>query len=405
MESGLPGNMRAIEYRRSVPRFLAARYPGRYWKWICTSPLGTTRLAELPEPELPGSEWIRIRPLLSGICGSDLATVTATGSTYFSPYTSCPFVLGHEVAGEVVAAGPDGGEFAVGERVVLEPPLHCRIRGIYELCTECRAGHFAQCRNVTEGCISAGVQTGFCQDTGGGWSRSFVAHPLQLHRVPESLGNQEAVLVEPLSCCLQAVVSAQVKPGHTLLVMGCGTIGILTIAALKQLQPQATVLAVAKYPHQKNWAVQFGAERVFAPGRGLFEELAGFLGSELFHPELSKPVMSGGVNMSFDCVGGSSSIDDCLRFTAARGKVVLVGMPGIPRGIDWTSIWYKELRVVGSYTSTSQIFRKALEMASHLGDRLQGVVGARYPLERFKEGLACALHSGQVGVLKTAFEP
>ncbi len=397
--------MKAVQYRRSVPRFLATRYPGKYWEWICTSPLGTTRLAELPEPRLPGTEWVRIRPLLSGICGSDLATVTARGSTYFSPYTSCPFVFGHEVVGEVLDAGPAGNGFGAGERVVLEPPLHCRIRGISEVCAECRSGHFAQCRNVTAGCISAGVQTGFCRDTGGGWSRSFVAHRLQLHRVPESLGNQAAVLVEPLSCSLQAARSARAQSDQVLLVMGCGTIGILTIAALKELQPEATVLAVAKYPHQRDWATRLGAERVFEAGKGLFEALADFLGAELFHPELSKPVLSGGVDICFDCVGGASSIDDCLRFTVARGKVVLVGMPGIPRGIDWTSIWYKELQVVGSYTSTSSTFRQSVEMADRLADRLQGVVGARYPLERFKEGLTCALHSGQAGVLKTVFEP
>ena len=80
-------------------------------------------------------------------------------------------------------------------------------------------------------------------------------------------------------------------------------------------------------------------------------------------------------------------------------------MPGIPRGIDWTSIWYKELRVVGSYTSTFQNFRLALDLAVCLGDRLRGIVGASYPLEDFKKALNCALHSGQAGVLKTVFKP
>ncbi len=397
--------MKAIEYRRSVPRFLATRYPGRYSEWICTSPLGTTRLVDFPVPDLPTKEWIRVRPLLSGICGSDLATVTARGSTYFSPYTSCPFIFGHEVVGEITEIGSDGEGFEVGDRVILEPPLHCRIRGIVEICRECQRGLFSQCRNVTQGNISAGLQTGFCRDTGGGWSRSFVAHPLQLHRVPKSLGNEESVLVEPLSCCLQAVKSTGVRAGETVLVMGCGTIGILTIGILKKLQPAAKVIAVAKYPHQKAWATRLGAEKVFEARKELFEELANFLRVELFHPELSKPIMSGGVDVCFDCVGGSASIDDCLRFTVAKGKVVLVGMPGIPRGIDWTSIWYKELRVVGSYTSTFQNFRLALDLAVCLGDRLRGIVGASYPLEDFKKALNCALHSGQAGVLKTVFKP
>ena len=397
--------MIAVQYHKGVSRFLATRYLGRYWESICTSPLGTTRLVDLPEPSLPSAEWVRMRPALSGICGSDLATVAARGSTYFAPFTSCPFVLGHEVVGEIVETGPAVRDLVAGDRVVLEPPLHCRVRGIADFCVECRAGRHAQCRNVTRGCISAGVQTGFCRDTGGGWSSSFVAHELQLHRTPSALADEEAVLIEPFSCCLQAAAGAAPTSEQTLLVVGCGTIGVFTIAALKELRPNATVIAVAKYPHQKDWAKRLGADRVLQAGRGLFEELAALVGAELFHPELSKPIFSGGVDVCFDCVGSGASIDDCLRFASCRGKVVLVGMPGIPKGVDWTSIWYKELQVVGSYTSTSQTFRRSIEMVNGLAPRLQGVAGARFPLDQYSDALRCARHSGKAGVLKTVFEP
>ncbi len=397
--------MIAVQYHKSVPRFLATRYLGRYWESICTSPVGTTRLVDAPEPQLPSDEWVRMRPALSGICGSDLATIAARGSTYLAPFTSCPFVFGHEVVGEIVEAGSAVSGLAVGDRVVLEPPLHCRVRGIRDRCGECRAGRHAQCLNVTRGAVSAGVQTGFCRDTGGGWSSSFVAHELQLHELPRELADEEAVLIEPFSCCLQAGVSAAITRGQTLLVVGCGTIGVFTIAALKQLQPEATVIAVSKYPHQKDWARRLGADRVLDAGRGLFEELAALVGAELFHPELSKPIFSGGVDVCFDCVGSGASIDDCLRFASCRGKVVLVGMPGIPKGVDWTSIWYKELRVMGSYTSTAQTFRRSVEMVSRLAPRLQGVAGARFPLHQYAKALRCARHSGRAGVLKTVFEP
>jgi L-iditol 2-dehydrogenase len=397
--------MIAVQYRRGVIRFLATRFGGRLWESICTSPVGTTRLVDLPEPPLPSPRWARVRPSLSGICGSDLATITAGGSTYFSPFTSCPFVLGHEVVGEVVETGTSVTEVAVGDRVVLEPPLHCRVRGLTELCAECRAGRRAQCRNVTRGNISAGVQTGFCRDTGGGWSSAFVAHQMQLHKVPHGLGDEEAVLIEPFSCCLQAVASAGPLGGQTILVVGSGTIGVFTIAAIKQLQPETTVIAVAKYAHQKEWAQRLGADQVLQAGSGLYEELAGVVGAELFQPEMSKPIFSGGVDVCFDCVGSGSSIDDCLRFASCRGRVVLVGMPGIPKGIDWTSVWYKELQVVGSYTSTSPIFRRTLDVVTGLAPQLQGVVGARFPLDRFPEALRCARHSGRAGVLKTVLQP
>ena len=397
--------MIAVQYHKGVSRFLASRYLGRYWESICTSPLGTTRLVDVPEPRLPAAEWVRMRPAVSGICGSDLATITARGSTYFSPFTSCPFVLGHEVVGEIVEVGPAVKELVAGDRVVLEPPLHCRVRGLADLCVECQAGHPAQCRNVTRGCVSAGVQTGFCRDTGGGWSSSFVAHELQLHRVPPGLDDKEAVLIEPFSCCLQAAACAAPTSDQTLLVVGCGTIGIFTIAAIKELQPRSRVIAVAKYPHQKDWALRLGADQVLEAGPALFEELAELVGAKLFHPEMSKPIFSGGVGICFDCVGSGASIDDCLRFASCRGKVVLVGMPGIPKGVDWTSIWYKELQVVGSYTSTSQTFRRSVEIVNRLAPRLQGVAGARFSLEQFADAIRCARHSGKAGVLKTIFEP
>ena len=71
-------------------------------------------------------------------------------------------------------------------------------------CPECAQGLPALCRNTTDGDVSAGLQTGFCRDTGGGWSEGLVAHASQLHTVPDDLSDEDAVLVEPLACALHA---------------------------------------------------------------------------------------------------------------------------------------------------------------------------------------------------------
>jgi threonine dehydrogenase-like Zn-dependent dehydrogenase len=169
------------------------------------------------------------------VCGSDLATITAKGSTYFSPFTSTPFVFGHEVVGEVTEIGPDVSVVQTGDRVVLSPPLHCAVRGIEDLCRACRAGQTGHCTRVTLGDLSAGIQTGYCRDTGGAWSEGFVAHELQLHRVPDSMPDEAAVMIEPLSCCLHAVQVSATEDDETALVLGCGTIGALTVAALRAI--------------------------------------------------------------------------------------------------------------------------------------------------------------------------
>ncbi|MDQ5811386.1 MAG: alcohol dehydrogenase catalytic domain-containing protein, partial [Actinomycetota bacterium] len=159
--------MLALRYRKSVPRYLLMRAGTKRIKGLETSRFSPLQLEEIPEPKLPTPEWVRVRPLLSGICGSDLGTLSSENSPYFSPLTSPPFVLGHEVMGVVAE---DNGDFRAGERVVLEPALGCEVRAVDPPCPYCAAGRYALCLNVAKGAISPGIQTGFCRDTGGGWS-------------------------------------------------------------------------------------------------------------------------------------------------------------------------------------------------------------------------------------------
>ena len=109
-----------------MPRYLIARLLGNRWNWLYTSWLSCARLVNIESPQLPSPDWVKIRTRLSGICGSDLATITAKGSPYFSPFTSCPFVFGHEVVGEIAEIGPQVEGYDVGDRVVIEPVLAVR---------------------------------------------------------------------------------------------------------------------------------------------------------------------------------------------------------------------------------------------------------------------------------------
>ncbi|MFN2383522.1 MAG: alcohol dehydrogenase catalytic domain-containing protein, partial [Gemmatimonadota bacterium] len=270
--------MEALQYVRSVPRYLATRWVGRRWGGFATSPLACLRLADVQPPTLPGPAWVRVQPTLSGICGSDLATIMAQGTPYFSPFTSTPFVFGHEVVGRVLDVGAAVTRVRPGDRVVLAPPLHCAVRGLDPLCDACQRGAIGHCRNVVRGDLAAGIQTGYCRDSGGGWSRELVAHELQLHRVPEAIPDEEAVLIEPFSCCLHAVERAALVDDDVVLVLGCGTIGALTIAAVRATGSRCRLIAVARYPHQQRAATALGADVVVGTGAGLRGELAALLG-------------------------------------------------------------------------------------------------------------------------------
>ncbi|MCH7721699.1 MAG: alcohol dehydrogenase catalytic domain-containing protein, partial [Planctomycetes bacterium] len=344
--------MRALLFRKSIPRYLVLKALGRRAQRILTRRILPVSLSDVAEPSLPNAQWLRIRPRLSGICGSDLATIWATGSPYLAPVISMPFVLGHELVGTVQELGHDVTGFAIGDRVVLHPALGCRVRGIERMCDACGDQRDALCRNVTRGVISAGIQTGYCRDTGGGWGESLVAHQSQVHKVPPQMSDTVAVLTEPFACALHAALRVRLTTEDTVLVMGCGSIGLLTIAALRATGCTARIVASSKYDHQTELARRMGADTVTSATASLGQRYAAWareLDADVLDAELGKPMVIGGASATFDCVASSQSIDDAIRFTRSNGTLVLVGMPGTPSGVDWTPMWYKELTVRAAY--------------------------------------------------------
>ncbi len=427
--------MKAIVFQKSIPRYVALKLLGPKWaariataRWNTLCPVS---MREIAEPRLPTREWVRVTPTLAGICGSDLSVICSKGSPYFSPLTSTPFVLGHEVVGTVAELGEGvcacedatgRPRLSVGDRIVLEPALGCLARGMEPLCPACRRHQPALCRNVTRGDIAPGIQTGYCCDTGGAWSSSLVAHRSQLHPVPDAISDLAAVLTEPLACALHGVLRAAVRDDYTVLVVGCGSIGLMTIAALRARGSTARIVAVAKHDHQRQHAVELGADQVIdvASGRNTRNHhrvCAEALAAELHYPEIGKPTVIGGADVTLDCIGSSASIDDSIRFTNAGGKVVLIGMPGIPSNIDWTAIWYKELTLQAAYAygpenshggpseenRVAQTWDLAGDVLCSWADRLVRLTGEPFALDDYRAAFHTALFTGASRSVKTVF--
>ena len=404
--------MKAIQYTKSIPRYLVMRHLGKRWRNLYTSFVSCVHLVDIPEPQLPTPEWVKVRTRLSSICGSDLAIITAKGSPYFSPFTSTPFVLGHEIVGEIAETGAAVEGFPVGARVVIEPALSCQVRGITPPCHQCRNQRLANCENITKGDISAGVQTGYCRDTGGGWSEYVLAHQSQLHLVPDDILDETAVLLEPFACALHGVLKTEFNETDEICVIGGGTIGLLTVAALRILGHRNRILIFAKYPHQQQLALELGADEVLSPNSGRYAAFCELTGATSHQPELGQQVLIGGVDVTFDCIGSSVTIDDALRFTRAGGEVILVGMPGIPKNVDWTSIWYKQLKVEGAYTyglethNGEQIhtFTLGMRLLQKMGPGLRPLVSKPFPLRDYKRAIQTAMNTGKTATVKTAFD-
>lgn len=406
--------MKALVYRRSIPRYALLKLLGPRFRRLYTCGVAPVSLKEIPDPRLPNESWLRIAPRLSGLCGSDLATICAKNSPYLAPVTSLPFVLGHELVGCVVEVGREVSGFAVGDRVVLHPALGCRARGIDPLCEPCTNGRDALCRNVTRGDISPGLQTGYCRDTGGGFGENLVAHQSQVYRVPDEIPDEAAVLAEPFACALHGALRVDLTEQDTALVLGCGSIGLLTIAALRASGCRARIVAAAKHDHQKEHARALGADEfleVRGPTRKRFAAWAKVLDAEVLEPELGKPAVIGGASATFDCVASSQTIDDGLRFTRSAGSFVLVGMPGIPAGIDWTPLWFKELTIHAAYAygperygdGTRETFEIAIDLLRDWSDKLIPLVGTPFELSQYRAALACALSAARTKAVKTVF--
>ncbi len=372
-----------------------------------TGRLSPLQLESAPEPELPAPDWVRVKPLLSGICGSDLGTLSSENSPYFSPITSPPFVMGHEVVGVVT---DDNSGFRAGERVVVEPALGCAARGIDPPCPYCASGRHALCLNVSKGHLSPGIQTGFCRDTGGGWTqRTLVAHPTQLHRVPESLSDEAAVAIEPLACAVHAALKARPGPDGTTLVIGAGNIGLFTVAALRRLTDAGRIICVAKHERQREEALRLGADEVVHP-KQMYSGLPEMLGTEALKPELGKPVVAGGAQNVFECVGSSGTMEDAVRLTKPGGEVSLVGMPRAKSSLDLTALWYKEVSLAGAYAYGAEEYEgertSSFELAMRLAPqiKLETLVGPRFRLEEYREAISAARSAGGAGNVKVVFD-
>lgn len=399
--------MRALVYRKSVPKYLLMRFGSKRVKGLETGRFSPLQLEEVPEPDLPAPEWVRVKPLLSGVCGSDLGTLASESSPYFSPLTSPPFVMGHEVVGEVAE---DNSGFSAGERVVLEPALGCEVRGIEPMCEFCSSGRYALCVNVAKGRISPGIQTGFCNSTGGGWSEgTLVAHPSQLYRVSGALPDEAAVAVEPLACAVHAALKAAPGPDETALLVGAGSVGLLTVAAVKNLSPPKRMVVVAKHERQRSEALRLGADEVVHPD-DVYETLPARLGSDKYSPELGKPVVTGGADVTFECVGASPTMEDAIRLTKPGGRVSLVGMPGQRSSLDLTALWHKEVSLAGAYAygieeyggERVSSFELALRLAPEIG--LDSMVGPKFRLPEYAAAITAARSSGRSGNVKVVFD-
>jgi len=403
--------VKAITFAAPIPRYLATLAGGTLSDRFYLGSLACTRYGDVEDPALPSERWVRIRTRLGGICGSDLNVITLKASPSTSPFSSFPFVIGHENVGEVVEVGRAVHGVSVGVRVTVNPLLCCEPREIAPVCEACAAGDHSRCAHFTDGALPPGMLLGTTRGLGGSWGERFVAHESQVVAVPESMTDEEAVLVEPFACSVHAVRSNLPADGARVLVIGGGSIGLLTVAALRALAPQVRVTLLARHAFQRDRAQRLGAVRGVDAHGSYLPELAEAGGTRLLKPIIGRPVGVGGFDQTFVCVGGAAAMDDAMRVTRAGGTVVLLGNSSTMNGIDWTPLWLKELTVRGSLCYGAHAHaspaRSAFDEAAALIASGRAPIGDFvthiFPLARYRQAIDVARSKRAEHSIKVAF--
>ena len=407
--------MQGLVFDLSIPKYVLAKAVGKrlpkvhYGRGSCLS------LRELPAPKSPGPGWVKLKPKLTGLCGSDLATIFFKASPQLEPFNSFPAVLGHEVLAEI-AEVPDGVRgLEVGQRVAVNPLLPCRLREVSPPCAACASGNENGCERTAEGCLAPGMLIGFHRDLPGGMGTEMFAHVSQLFTVPDAVNDASAVLIEPLAVSLHAVLKAPPKDTDHVLIIGGGPVAFATLWAIRAIGSRAHVTLLTVESYQLELAKSLGADDVLRASDDQSEAnaVAERTGAHVYKPVIGPPAMTGGFEQTFDCVGTQASLQDALRYTRSFGKVVLIGAAGHVHDLDWTTVWKNELTVFGSYIYGPEEFRgqrrHTFELVRELLERHEGpdpaaLVTHRFKLSQYAQAIEANIHRGKHRSVKTVFE-
>lgn len=396
----------------TLPSLVARRaFGARAIAWGRAGPLRLVEGESCGRPE--GSGWQPLAMRLAGICGSDIAALTGRSPTVMWPLVSFPSVPGHEILATLAEpsaaeAGARQGQTPARVRVVVDPFLSCEARGLPS-CPECESGQSALCRRSAgpgRG-IERGMMIGFHNDLPGGWGTRLWAHQSQLHAVPQGLSDTAALLVEPVSVAAHAILQVPWEGSESVLVVGGGTIGLATVAALRLFGGPAPRIAV-RHAAQQKAAADLGADPVAGDGAawprlGGAAAVSGWAG---------RPLWLGGFDVVIDAVGTARTFAYAAQAVRSGGTVIRVGDVGTLPRAPAADVWAPDVRVFSPFGygrerlwngTVGHTFDLVLERIGALDDVLSSLVTHTYALRDYRAALATATdHRGRHSI-KVAF--
>jgi L-iditol 2-dehydrogenase len=303
---------------------------------------------EAPEPVAkPG--WVVVDVQAAGICGTD---IHATQGLF--PWTP-PLVMGHEYTGVVREVGRGVSKSLVGKAVGCEPSYGCGT------CAECAEGRISQCPGATRV---------------GGFAERVALPASCVHPLPRGLDLATAALTEPAACCLSGLEQFRMPKNATVVVVGGGIMGLLTMALAKVRGAKRLILS-DPIEDRRSAAKKLGATTVVDPAR------------ESLRDVVMSATKGRGADVVCEAVGKPELVAETMKLTRPMGYFQLVGVN--PKGsalpLDLFDVHFREIRIGGAF-GRGTAYRRALALMPKL--RAKPLVTARFPLEEIADAFAHA---------------
>jgi|HubBroStandDraft_2_1064218.scaffolds.fasta_scaffold02117_4 L-iditol 2-dehydrogenase len=324
---------------------------------------GIVRVEEVPVPEV-GEGEVLIKVAVCGICGTDIKKI-------YQRYVEPPQILGHEVAGRVVAVGPGVTKWKLGDRIMSFHHTPCGK------CFFCQKRSFSQCKQYK----STGLTGGFTPN-GGGFGEYVKAMPWVVERgivaLPDNVSFEEATFIEPINTIVKAVQKARIEPGEAVLIIGCGPIGLQLLMVTKTAGGR--IYTSDPVATRRAKSVTLGAIDSFDPISG---KLVG---------EIKARTEGRGADAVLVAVAHPAVVVEALAAARPGGRVLLfaandpvtkIEFPAAAVGID-------EKEILGSYSAAVDIQDSAAALVLQKKLPVMEIVTHRFPLARIQEGLDLA---------------
>ena len=374
---------------------------------------GPIILQDIKYPHLIADDWVIIRTVYAGICGSDMTEVKLQGSldNPLQSFISFPQVMGHEAVGIVEEVGNKCTKLRKGDRVVVNPWFSCEPRGIEQLCPRCEKGDNKHCHNYKIGNLPTGMHLGVTSGYGC-FSPFFAVHESQCFFLPEEISFKQAVFADPFSVAFHSILTLHPKPSSKIIVYGLGVIGLLTILCLKKVFKVEHVAAIGRYNFQKELALKIDTNRVFlTKDECLIEEIANYYEFSLYKPKKGLKWSLDGVDGIIDTIASANTLEIGVRVLKSQGKLVFLGVSP-PRRFENTPHYFKELEIIGSNAFGFETFlnknKHAFDFFLEFLERgiidVSWLITHYFQLEEYQNAFSALTNKGESHAVKVLFK-